>query len=756
MQLYTFSRKRLLSTLLLQFIFLLGFAGQSFGQTQIFRETMGTEYSDDITMHEIQNRFDNDNFTMSGNAIVGFASQDNASYPNASKGNIISLYPEEFFQIDGINTTNLTGLSLSVAMWRDSNVETGSGLSIQFSTDGSNWQNFSFANLTTGSTPWEERVLTPNAGGSIPAVANLRLRFSNNSNDFVAYEIDDIRLVNVSNEPTITNFSPSSGPINTIVTITGTNLQNVNKANFGTMPLTFISASATEVKVQFTTTPAVNRSVQKITLFNINNTSVSTATNFTFTRPTITSVNPSGALVGTEIVFTGTGLSTASSVVFAGGISVLPSFTSPTEVRAKVPANAITGQVLINTDMGIAYTPQNFTVYRPIINSIFSTSDKEGATVTIRGTRLLVQGNPIIRFGGNVAATITGVTTLNGLDEVTVTVPAGAQTGPITLTTTEGSTQSEVFTVVRPTLTFTFQDDPKTPQVETQLRAFEAFKNELSAVQSYKLDAVFLEGSLNISVPAPFQIAQSDQESAYGTSLTITNSGSVSTTIYVRYRSLGNDPVTSNITHASFGMTSVEAPVYGITLATLPVELISFTAEQQRNSTLLKWATASEKDNAYFDIEMSDNAAEGFTKIDKVESKVVNSNTLTKYTYKHLYAGKGGTRYYRLKQNDLNGTFKYSNVVSVEAESEVSGNSVRVAPNPLNYNSKVYFTAAASGKATLRLTAIAGKQVYQKEVDVQAGENEIQLPVYDTLKNGIYVLTIEVEGKRQQVKVVKQ
>ncbi|RAU84292.1 IPT/TIG domain-containing protein [Pontibacter arcticus] len=748
MQLYTFNRKRLLSTLLLQFIFLLGFAGQSFGQTQIFRETMGTEVSDDITIHENQNRFDNDNFTMSGNAIVGFASQDNASYPNASKGNIISLYPEEFFQIDGINTTNLTGLSLSVAMWRDSNVETGSGLSIQFSTDGSNWQNFSFANLTTGSTPWEERVLTPGSGGSIPAVANLRLRFSNNSNDFVAYEIDDIRLVNVSNEPTITSFSPISGPINTIITILGSNLQNVNRASLGTTQLTVISSSATEVKVQVTAAPS--RASQPIRLLNGSTLLVTSSANFNFIRPTITSMSPMGALVGTEIVFIGTELGTTSAVHFAAGADAEITFTSPTEIRAKVPANAISGQVQIITAIGTAGSPQNFTVYRPIINSISSTSGREGETVIIRGTRLLIGGTPTIRFGGNTSATIVGTpSSTDGIDQITVTVPVGAQTGAITLTTTEGSVQSGNFTVIRPALTFT----------GTPLAKFEAFLNNSSAVQQYQVTGSNMNSGLSITAPQHFEIATTNSEVSFAGTAFIpmqADNTIALTTIFVRYKPTITDTHTGNISHISSGLVTSNVIVQGVTIAKLPVELISFTAEQQRNSTLLKWATASEKDNAYFDVEMSDNAAEGFTKIDKVESKVVNSNTLTKYTYKHLYAGKGGTRYYRLKQNDLNGMFKYSNVVSVETQNEVSGNSVRVAPNPLNYSSKVYFTAAASGKATLRLTAIAGKQVYQKEVDVQAGENGIQLPVYDTLKNGIYVLTIEVEGKRQQVKVVKQ
>ena len=95
-------------------------------------------------------------------------------------------------------------------------------------------------------------------------------------------------------------------------------------------------------------------------------------------------------------------------------------------------------------------------------------------------------------------------------------------------------------------------------------------------------------------------------------------------------------------------------------------------------------------------------------------------------------------------------------MVAVEIEPALAGAKVVVAPNPLNYNSKVVIAADADGKASLVLQSMAGKQLYQKTVAVSKGQNEVQLPLYGQLKNGIYILTVELQGQRHQVKVVKQ
>lgn len=269
-----------------------------------------------------------------------------------------------------------------------------------------------------------------------------------------------------------------------------------------------------------------------------------------------------------------------------------------------------------------------------------------------------------------------------------------------------------------------------------------------SEAQAYTVSGVNLAEGISITAPENFQVASSTDDSSFTDKITIapTNEqdGSLSeTTIYIRYLPASASEHSGGIVHTSTG-ESRNLTVQGTTSA-LPVELTTFTAAQSNDATLLSWTTASEKDNAYFDVEMAPDQESDFKKIATVNSKVTNSAVATAYTYTHTY-NNSRVRYYRLKQMDLDGTHTYSKAIAVEATA-IPSLPVTVAPNPLNYNSKVFLRAGSKGKAVLRLHSITGVQVYFKEAEVQAGQNEIKLPLYDKLQTGTYVLTVELEGR---------
>jgi hypothetical protein len=268
-----------------------------------------------------------------------------------------------------------------------------------------------------------------------------------------------------------------------------------------------------------------------------------------------------------------------------------------------------------------------------------------------------------------------------------------------------------------------------------------------------------MEGSITVAGPASGDFKVSLDNTTFTRTLLVPLvEGSTSigeTTIYVRYEPSEAGAHSANITQTSLNATDVTITASGNTSnSTLPVELISFKAEQKADEVTLLWATASEKDNSHFEVEMSANPEAGFTGIGKVNSKTGTSAVMTNYLLKYNLTNSG-THYFRLKQVDLDGTFAYSKVVAVEIAA-VAESKVFVAPNPLNFNSKAFIVANAGGKANLVLHSMAGKQVYQKTVEVNKGQNEIQLPLYDKLPTGLYILTVELEGQRHQLKVVKQ
>lgn len=115
----------------------------------------------------------------------------------------------------------------------------------------------------------------------------------------------------------------------------------------------------------------------------------------------------------------------------------------------------------------------------------------------------------------------------------------------------------------------------------------------------------------------------------------------------------------------------------------LPIELISFTAENEYNKILLKWSTASEKNNNYFSIEKSYNGID-FFKIGEI-SGAGYSNIITHYTFideTPIY----GLNYYRLKQTDFDGQFSYSETEVVPYLNE----NLSISCYPVPFKNEIY------------------------------------------------------------------
>ena len=107
-------------------------------------------------------------------------------------------------------------------------------------------------------------------------------------------------------------------------------------------------------------------------------------------------------------------------------------------------------------------------------------------------------------------------------------------------------------------------------------------------------------------------------------------------------------------------------PLYlrpAVTGSALPISLTSFKAARNNKHAQLSFSTALERDNDYFSIERSADASR-FTEIGQVPG-AGDSNVPKDYTFTDEQP-LPGKNYYRLRQVDFDGTFSYSNVVSVD------------------------------------------------------------------------------------------
>lgn len=120
---------------------------------------------------------------------------------------------------------------------------------------------------------------------------------------------------------------------------------------------------------------------------------------------------------------------------------------------------------------------------------------------------------------------------------------------------------------------------------------------------------------------------------------------------YVAFDASGNP------TYANDGCTPI---------ATLPIELLSFTGRSIGSFNLLEWETTTEINNDYFTLERSSNATL-FSELGTIQG-AGNSNTLLHYQFTDN-APLEGVNYYRLKQTDFDGTYSYSNIVALSNNS---------------------------------------------------------------------------------------
>jgi hypothetical protein len=111
----------------------------------------------------------------------------------------------------------------------------------------------------------------------------------------------------------------------------------------------------------------------------------------------------------------------------------------------------------------------------------------------------------------------------------------------------------------------------------------------------------------------------------------------------------------------------------------MPVSLLSFQAQLQKTNTHLVWRTASEAQNARFEVQHSRNGV-SFQTIGTVAG---HGTTTAPHDYEYTHERPGpGTHYYRLRQVDFVGAHSYSHIVSVDQTGQEDLLVLRLWPNP--------------------------------------------------------------------------
>jgi len=183
------------------------------------------------------------------------------------------------------------------------------------------------------------------------------------NSDGTGTSVDDF-TVSSSCAPTISGFSPMSGPVGTSVTINGTNFVNTSAVKFNGMNASSFSWNPSGT--QLTTTVPSGATTGQISVTTPAGTATS-SNNFTVTGtgalPTITSFSPTSGPVGTSVTINGTNFTGATQVKFNQTAAASFSVNSAgTKITTKVPSGATTGKISVTTPAGTATSSNTFTL----------------------------------------------------------------------------------------------------------------------------------------------------------------------------------------------------------------------------------------------------------------------------------------------------------------------------------------------------------------------------------------------------------
>lgn len=167
----------------------------------------------------------------------------------------------------------------------------------------------------------------------------------------------------------------------------------------------------------------------------------------------------------------------------------------------------------------------------------------------------------------------------------------------------------------------------------------------------------------------------------------------------------------------------------------LPIGLLYFRAQPDNTSVDLQWATSSESNNSYFTVEKSKDGT-NFDSIQRVGTEAPNGNSSSTLNYTAQDPNPyTGISYYRLKQTDLDGNSKYSNIVSVNFAKQ---HTLSVYPNPTR--GAVYITGADLSETSLMVQwfDLSGRMLLQGTVPVSGGTATLNT----NFNNGVYLLKL--------------
>jgi YD repeat-containing protein len=250
----------------------------------------------------------------------------------------------------------------------------------------------------------------------------------------------------VTTAPSISGLLPTSGQVAVVVTVNGSNFGTTQGSNYVTF--NGVTAIPTAWGSSQIKAPVPSGTTTGPVLVNIAN-GPSNGQTFSVTAgPGITSISPTNGGIGAAVTILGAGFGGTqglSTVKFNGTTATATSW-SDSQIVASVPTGATTGNIVVSV-ASFASNGVSFTVTSGLnISSITPALGNTGSPVIIAGSGFgTTQG--AVNFNG-----ASGTLTSWGSTSISVTVPAGAVTGLVSVTV-GGATSNGINFTAAPKIT---------------------------------------------------------------------------------------------------------------------------------------------------------------------------------------------------------------------------------------------------------------------------------------------------------------
>lgn len=238
--------------------------------------------------------------------------------------------------------------------------------------------------------------------------------------------------------PKSTQLTPNPVKAGTLLTIDGTDLDLAKQVVFeGSSPVTdFVSQSATKIEVMV----PEDAHDGPLVLIPASFVEIASEQDLIMVVPTISDITPDPVKNGKNVTITGTNLDLVIRVTFGGGkVGPILSKTE-TEMVVRVPVNATEDVVTLLTAADKTVTSSGvLELVKPVVEAINPTEAQFGDEITITGTDLDLVTR--VLFSGDVEAPVNSALETS----VTVDIPIGTMTGPISVVTINGSAVTSNF-----------------------------------------------------------------------------------------------------------------------------------------------------------------------------------------------------------------------------------------------------------------------------------------------------------------------